>query len=89
MLLDSRTKGITSRHRGVRSFCHYLLPDANFIDEAPKWRQFGHFTSFWTNLGMEAQRYAKIPQYDWKQERVFVSILFVFLFPEPPIITGR
>ena len=36
-------------------------------------------TSLWTNLGLEAQGYTLILQYDWKQERVFVNILFRIL----------
>ena len=78
-VLDSRTKGNTSRHRGVRSFCHCLLSDASSVGGASKWRQFALVNFTLDKLGSEVQGYTKIPQYDRKQERVFVSILFRIL----------
>ena len=36
-------------------------------------------SSLWSNLGLEARGPVSIPQFDWSQERIFVSLIFVII----------
>ena len=35
--------------------------------------------SLWSNLGLEARGPVRIPQFDWSQKRIFVSLIFVII----------